>query len=30
LSGILLQEGFPTSGNDIKAAIVMTLCLTGF
>jgi hypothetical protein len=28
LSGILLQERFPTSGNDNYAAIVMTLCLT--
>jgi hypothetical protein len=27
LSGILLRERFPTSGNDNYAAIVMTLCL---
>jgi hypothetical protein len=27
LSGILLQERFPTSGNDNYAAIIMTLCL---
>jgi hypothetical protein len=27
LSGILLQERFPTGGNDNYATIVMTLCL---
>jgi hypothetical protein len=30
LSGIILQERFPTSGNDNYATIVMTLCLKSF
>ena len=25
LSGIFLQEGFPTSGNDIQVALLMTV-----
>jgi hypothetical protein len=29
LSGIFLQEGFPTSGNDIQVALLMTVLVTG-
>ena len=30
LSGIFLQEGFPTSGNDIQVALLMTVLVTSF
>jgi hypothetical protein len=28
LSGIFLQEGFPTSGNDIQVALLMTILVS--
>jgi len=30
LSGIFLQEGFPTSGNDIQVALLMTVLVNHF